>query len=266
MSSQKLVLKRLGVMNFTPNSFSDGGELSSLEKILTRITSFGTIDALDIGAESTAPMNESIRFEEEWMRLEPHLSLLKSLEIPLSFDTYHPENIFRLFDVIKRPLIWNDVSGKFDEHVERFLRLHPENKYVFCHNLAPSRELSGKHMNFVSPSNGEAYLEELANYLRPFARPQVILDPTLGFSKTYEQNWYTLENFSTLQSLVKHDEWLLGFSRKSFLRKKLGIEKLTPDTRDDLDQFHTNVLLKVLSSVSGTVWIRTHKPEMIPNL
>lgn len=263
MSSQKLVLKRLGVMNFTPNSFSDGGELSSPEKILTRITSFGPIEALDIGAESTAPMNESIPHEEEWSRLESHLSLLRSLEIPLSFDTYHPENVFRLYDELRTPFIWNDVSGKFDEHVERFLSLHPANKYVFCHNLAPSRELSGKHMNYISKLEGEDYLIELANYLRPYARTQVILDPTLGFSKTYEQNWYTLDNFSTLQKLVKHDEWLLGFSRKSFLRKKLGIEKMTAENRDQLDAFHTNVSLKIFQTASGTVWIRTHRPDLI---
>lgn len=265
MISQKLVLKRLGVMNFTPNSFSDGGELSSPEKILARITSFGPIEALDIGAESTAPMNESIRYEEEWSRLEPHLSLLRSLVIPLSFDTYHAENVFRLFDELKTPFIWNDVSGKFDQHVERFLRLHPENKYVFCHNLAPTRELSGKHMNYISGAEGEAYLEELANYFKPYVRPQVILDPCLGFSKTYEQNWYTLENFSELQKLVKHDEWLLGFSRKSFLRKKLGIEKLTPETRSELDEFHTNVSLKILPTLCGTLWIRTHRPELVPS-
>ncbi|WP_408096641.1 dihydropteroate synthase [Peredibacter sp. HCB2-198] len=253
-------------MNFTPNSFSDGGELSTPEKILTRVTSFGPIEALDIGAESTAPMNESIPFEEEWKRLEPHLSLLKSLEVPLSFDTYHSENIFRLYDVLKMPLIWNDVSGKFDEEVERFLRLHTDNKYVFCHNLAPERRLSGKHMNYISKLDGEEYLKELGDYLKQYARPQVILDPTLGFSKTYDQNWYTLENFSTLQSYVNHDEWMLGFSRKSFLRKKLGIEKLTPDTREDLDLFHTNVLVKILPSISGTVWIRTHRPELVHNL
>lgn len=263
MSSQKLVLKRLGVMNFTPNSFSDGGELSSPEKILTRITSFGKIDALDIGAESTAPMNASINSQEEWKRIGPHLPLLMSLELPLSFDTYHPENIFQLFDIIKRPLIWNDVSGKFDEHVERFLRLHPDNKYVLCHNLAPTRELSGKHMNYFSKLDAEEFLEELGNYLRPYARPQVILDPTLGFSKTYEQNWYTLENFSTLQGLVPHGEWLLGFSRKSFLRKKLGIENLTPDTKNDLDFFHQEVLQGIIPTATGTLWIRTHRPELI---
>lgn len=263
MSSEKLVLKRLGVMNFTPNSFSDGGELSTPEKILARLTSFGTIDALDIGAESTAPMNEPITAQMEWDRIWPHLSLLKSLEIPLSFDTYHPENIFQLFDEIKKPIIWNDVSGKFDQHVERFLSLHADNKYVFCHNLAPTRELSGKHMNYISKLDGEAYLEELASYLRPFARAQVILDPTLGFSKTYEQNWYTLENFSTLQKLVPHGEWLLGFSRKSFLRKKLGIEVMTPDTRNDLDFFHQEVLSTVILTATNTLWIRTHRPELI---
>lgn len=250
-------------MNFTPNSFSDGGELGTPEKVLARITSFGKIDALDIGAESTAPMNTAISADEEWSRLEKHLSTILPLDLPLSIDTYHPETISRLMEVTQKPFIWNDVSGKFDQHVERFLAAHPDNKYVFCHNLSPERGLSGKHMNYISKTEGEAYLEELALYMKPYARPQVILDPTLGFSKTYEQNWYVLENFATLQKLIPHHEWLLGFSRKSFLRKKLGIETLTPDIRADLDFYHQEVLKNILPTASGIVWIRTHRPDLV---
>lgn len=253
----------MGVMNFTPNSFSDGGELDTPEKIQKRLEQFGNIDALDIGAESTAPMNEPISHETEWQRLEPVIPLIKETK-NLSLDTYHPETVFKLYEILKRPFIWNDVSGKFDESVERFLSLHPDNLYVFSHNLAPSRELTGKHMNYLSNSIGQEFLEEVAAYFLPFKdRARVIFDPCFGFSKNYEQNWYLLENFAVLQARVKHSDWMLGISRKAFLRKKLGIQQLTEDTKRDLDFYHQKVLEKLNNTLTGTVWVRTHRPELV---
>ncbi len=258
----------MGVINITPNSFSGLGETLSPVKVSERIEEFGNIDVLDVGAESTAPMNESIGFEEEWKRLEPFLSILKSLSLPISIDTYHPETIGQLAcfwkdEGIKSPLIWNDVSGKFDKYVEEFLELNKNFYYVFCHNLAPKRELAGKHMRFISSFEGQQYLEELASYFRPFKRERVILDPTLGFSKTYEQNWLVLSKFGELQRKVDHDFWLLGFSRKSFLRKKLGLDKITAENREQLDQYHQKILNELIPDLRGTIWIRTHRPDLM---
>ncbi len=258
----------MGVINVTPNSFSDGGELLTLAGFEKKIHDFGIIDALDIGAESTAPMNDAIHPDEEWQRIKPYITILKSLNIPVSIDTYHPETIGRIAGIwtsekISTPLIWNDVSGKFDEAVKSFLKLSDHFFYVFCHNLAPIRELTGKHMNYVSSSDGEDYLEELAHYFRPYIHQRVIFDPTLGFSKTYEQNWNILNNVGELQKKVGHENWLLGFSRKSFLRKKLGLDKITPENRNKLDLFHGDVLNEIRPSLSGNVWIRTHRPELI---
>lgn len=258
----------MGVINITPNSFSGLGETLSPADVAKRFNQFGQVEALDLGAESTAPMNKSIGHEEEWERLVPFLPYLKTLHVPLSLDTYHPETINKvarlwLKERIEVPLIWNDVSGKFDHFVEEFLSLSNKFSYVFCHNLAPSRELSGKHMDYLSPMQGEEYLEELVAYFLPFKRDRVILDPTLGFSKTYEQNWLVLENFGELQRKVGHDQWLLGFSRKSFLRKKLGFEKITSENREELDLHHQKILADIRPQLRGTVFIRTHRPELI---
>ncbi|MCM2348597.1 MAG: dihydropteroate synthase [Bacteriovoracaceae bacterium] len=256
------------MINITPNSFSGLGEILSPAEVAERFNQFGQIEALDLGAESTAPMNKSIGHEEEWERLAPYLPYLKTLKVPLSLDTYHPETISKIASLwlkegIEVPLIWNDVSGKFDHFVEEFLSFSPKFSYVFCHNLAPTRELSGRHMDYVSPLQGEDYLEELAAYFLPFKRERVILDPTLGFSKTHEQNWLVLENFGKLQQKVRHDQWLLGFSRKSFLRRKLGFEKITSENREELDQYHQKILEEIKPQMTGTVLIRTHRPELI---
>lgn len=249
----------MGVMNVTPNSFSDGGELPSVDEFLKRLDSFGPIDAIDIGAESTAPMNEAIGFEEEWERLQVFLPLLRSLSCSISIDTYHPETIFKAVrwwrdNKLRVPLIWNDVSGKFDETVEDFLKEDSLFWYVFCHNLAPGRELTSKHMDYVSEGLN------LREYFHPYCRKNVIFDPCLGFSKTYEQNWWILENFGEIQRDLDHDEWLIGFSRKSFLRKKSG---LTLDEKEALDRYHIEEFNRLKDDWTGIVWLRTHRPELI---
>lgn len=253
------MLKRMGVMNVTPNSFSDGGELSS-SNFQQKLQQMGPIDALDIGAESTAPMNGPISCNEEWERLVPFLPFLKDLRSTISLDTYHPETIFRVAKNWKGPLIWNDVSGKFDSHVADFLRMNENFHYIFCHNLAPSRELTIRHMQCLSERQDEDFVRELAEYFLPHIHPQVILDPCLGFSKSYTQNWYVLDNFHKLQSLVPHNRWLIGFSRKSFLRNKYG---LGLDSREELDRKHVEEVHRLLPLLKGEVWFRTHQPEIL---
>jgi dihydropteroate synthase len=254
----------MGVMNVTPNSFSDGGELS-LETFNQHLSSFGHIESIDIGAESTAPMNQSLSWENEWERLQPFLPLLESFQGTLSFDTYHPETIeeilrFYLDHGLQQDIIWNDVSGKFDSSVKDFLSISPKFSYVLCHNLAPKRELSGKHMEYVDPALS---FEALKDFFSPWKLSQVIFDPCLGFSKTYEQNWEILENFHELQKMVGHDRWLIGFSRKSFLRKKLGCDL---SQKDELDEAHSNLVKELSANWRGEVWVRTHRPELISEI
>ncbi|HXH76101.1 MAG TPA: dihydropteroate synthase [Bacteriovoracaceae bacterium] len=246
-------------MNVTPDSFSDGGELTAAT-FQSKLTSFGPVDALDIGAESTAPMNAPISPAEEWNRLAPILPLLKDLNCPLSLDTYHPETIFRIANDCKGTLIWNDVSGKFDDSVIDFLKLNEKFHYVFCHNRAPSRKLTATHMQYLSESQGDAFMDELTAFFLPHIHPRVIFDPCLGFSKTYEQNWYILDHFADLQRRIPHNRWLLGLSRKSFLRKKYN---LSLDAKDVLDTQHVQEIKRLIPSLKGEVWIRTHRPEIL---
>ena len=248
----------MGVINITPNSFSDGGELSSADKILTRLTQFGPIDAVDIGAESTAPMNQAISAEEEWERLKVILPVIRSLNITIGLDTYHVETISQMVrwwkdQGLTQQLIWNDVSGKFDDAVKDYLKEGDQFHYVFCHNLALTRESTIKHMDHVSENL------DLPSYFAGKAQPRVIFDPCLGFSKSYEQNWWILENFHEVQKTVGHDRWLLGFSRKSFLRKKYD---LTLERKEELDLIHVEEFKRLSKTWKGEVWLRTHRPEL----
>lgn len=251
-------LKRMGVMNVTPNSFSDGGEFFSPQSIQDRLKFLSQFEIIDIGAESTAPMNEPLDWEAEWERWQMVLPHLKEVQVTISADTYHPETIFELLKYWKdhklpSKLIWNDVSGKFDDSVREFLKSGYE--YVYCHNLAPKRELTSRHMDYVGP------VIDLYEYFHPHRHPQVIFDPCLGFSKSYEQNWQIIESFGEIQRKVQHDRWIIGFSRKSFLRKKYGIED-----RQELDQLHLKELAPLLQTSLKEIWIRTHRPELIDSV
>lgn len=262
-----LNLKAMGVINLTPDSFSDGQEISSLAKLQQKLSSFKDVPILDFGAESTAAMNDAISASEELARFEPYLDLILSLDKIISIDTYHPETIsFFQKEWLKRKkknnLVWNDVSGKLDEEVEKFLALGPEFSYVFCHNLAPARELSSSHMDYGVDLSGDAYLDHLITYFKPAIQEKVILDPCLGFSKTYEQNWFILDHFSLLQKHLRHPQWLIGFSRKSFLRKKYNLTSAISD-RDLLDEKHVEEIQRRYSEWNDEVWLRTHRPELL---
>ncbi len=239
----------------TPNSFSDGGKFFEPSQIESRLNFLDQFDVIDIGAESTAPMNPSLNHSMEWERWKLVLPYLKNLKAAISVDTYHPETIFEILKYFKdeklsQKLIWNDVSGKFDDYVREFLKSGHD--YVFCHNLSPERELAGRHMEYVSP---ELHLED---YFIGRKHPQIIFDPCLGFSKTYDQNWWIIENFTDLTKKVGHNRWLLGFSRKSFLRKRFG----TIDN-EKLDEIHQEILTQSVRGYSDELWVRSHRPELI---
>lgn len=267
LNSKKFSLIRMGVINVTPNSFSDGGESLSLSEIESRLKQFGDIEVIDFGAESTAPMNASISSDEEWDRLQVILPLLKRLKSKISIDTYHPETIFNMVKFwrdqnLTQALVWNDVSGKFDEHVKEFLKIDNV-EYVYCHNLAPSREETGKHMKFLSESSGEDFFNELIQYFSKQTHQKVIIDPCLGFSKTYDQNWMILDNFTDFINQLPGNRFMLGFSRKSFLRKKYGLENITPENRQRLDEIQVAIVKKMLPSLQDEIWLRTHRPELL---
>ena len=252
-----MIIKRMGVMNVTPNSFSDGGEFFSSDSILKKLHFLAQFEVIDIGAESTAPMNSSLDWQDEWSRWQMVLPHLKNLNTTISADTYHPETIFELVKFWKdhhlnSKLIWNDVSGKMDDSVRDFLKTGFD--YVLCHNLAPSRELTGKHMDYIHKDLN------LVDYFLPHSHPQILFDPCIGFSKSYDQNCFVLDHFTDLQKQTGHERWVLGFSRKSILQKKFE----TKD-RDRLDQLHVDEINRILHRGQGEVWIRTHRPELVPH-
>lgn len=258
----------MGVVNATPNSFSDGGELLDPVALKQRLGLWQKVGArfLDLGAESTAPMNAAVGHDEEWRRIESVIEHFNNL--PISLDSFRIETVSKF--LARYPLaMWNDISGQLDDALASILQQHPELQTVFCHNRAPSRELSGKHMDYVSEEAIFKQLEddfsralkwyEAHNHRAPF------LDFCFGFSKTHEQNWQILKELPAFihgfERKYGAQQWILAVSRKSFF-KRLALEGVDHEVRGQTEYMHSYYLAWLERELDPAVKIlvRLHDP------
>lgn len=211
----------MGVLNVTPDSFSDGGKYSDPDRAFARAIEIEEegADILDIGAESTRPGSHRISEAEELRRLIPVLKRLRGkLTIPISVDTYKS-------GVAEKALehgaeIVNDPSGiLLDLHLPRVVTKYDAG-IVINHmrgnpetwaKLPPLKDLMRSIM---------IDLEAALNRIRQAGvqRHQIVIDPGLGFGKRREQNSEIIANLEALRSFDL--PILIGPSRKSFLRKE----------------------------------------------
>jgi 2-amino-4-hydroxy-6-hydroxymethyldihydropteridine diphosphokinase/dihydropteroate synthase len=210
----------MGVINVTPDSFSDGGfaTFASLEALVEQGATI-----LDIGAESTGPSAKPIDCEEEWRRLEPFLAEIKKkssqwLYTPqISIDTYHPKTAARALewgvDII------NDVTGLANPLMQEVLA-ESQAKIVYMHNLgvpvAASQWLP-LNANPVEIILEWAQARILELEIRGIERSRLIFDPGLGFGKNAELSFFILKNIALFKTLEQ--PILVGHSRKSFLKQ-----------------------------------------------
>ncbi|OIQ17470.1 MAG: hypothetical protein BM556_11735 [Bacteriovorax sp. MedPE-SWde] len=274
----------MGVINITPNSFSDGGKCLDTEFSKTLIDKFLNLSqlegiplCLDIGAESTAPFNSSVTIDEEWERIEKYfLPLLDKVSFPeeaiISLDTYKAEIVERFILNTQNQsfkIIWNDISGKLDSSVFDLLKKYPELDYVYCHNLCPSRELSSSHMDYVNidlTSNDlSTYFKKALDIIKDadISINRIIFDPCFGFSKTLEQNYELLSNCNDYVEC--HDRWVLGVSKKSFLQALVKSES-KEHRKQESESFHQTILsqwMKVFPNKN--IFYRVHDPLVFSN-
>jgi dihydropteroate synthase len=213
----------MGILNVTPDSFSDGGlfsnESAAIKQAL-RMAEDGA-DIIDIGGESTRPGSEPVPVEEELRRTIPVIeTIARELAIPISIDTYKAEVAKRALDAGASMV--NDISG---------LRHDPEMKRVVSAYKVPVviMHLKGKPKDMQKNPLYEALIPEILDYLRDSIRiaseagaaeKMIIIDPGIGFGKTFEQNLNIIHNLREFTLLEK--PVLIGASRKAFIGKILG--------------------------------------------
>ncbi|WP_320127637.1 dihydropteroate synthase [uncultured Sphaerochaeta sp.] len=209
----------MGILNVTPDSFSDGGRFSDIEAALaqaTRMKDEGA-DIIDIGGESTRPgANDIVTADEELRRILPVIQRLsKDIEIPISVDTYKAKTA-RLAIEAGAHMI-NDIWG---------LKKDPEMAEVVASLKVPVCIMHNRETTVYTNLMKDILLD-LEQSLEIAARAgvkeeQIILDPGIGFAKTWEQNLLVMKNLEMLKKLGF--PILLGASRKSFIGKTLGLE------------------------------------------
>lgn len=210
----------MGILNYTPDSFSDGGTWNDVDKALRHMEDMvaAGADIIDIGAESSRPGFTPISAEEEIWRLEPILRrLVSECPVPVSVDTYKAETAHYAMSCGAH--IMNDIWG---------LQYAPE-----------PGEMAAVAAEFDVPvivmhnQDGTEYGDIMADMKAFFARSvaiadaagvsrdNIITDPGIGFGKTFEQNLYVMKHLSELTELPY--PLLLGTSRKGFIGKVLDL-------------------------------------------
>ncbi len=227
-------VKLMGVINVTPDSFSDGGRFYDKEAAIARgfeLFEEGA-DILDIGGESTRPGAEPISIEEELARVVPVIEALsQSIEIPISIDTYKAEVAHAALDA--GASIINDISAlRFDRDMAN-LAAERECPIILMHMQGTPRDMQiSPHYVDVVDETLE-FLKERADFAidAGISEENIWLDPGIGFGKrqdgALDDNMTILANLSSFVSMGF--PVVVGTSRKSFIGRALG--GLPPDER-----------------------------------
>lgn len=209
------MVQLVGVLNVTPDSFSDGGWFFRPMAAVHHAQQLFEDGAglVDVGAESTRPNAQPLNAEKEWSRLESVLRpLLQKYPGKISLDSYHPETVRRALQL--GPVIVNDVTGlQNPEMVRVVLELKPT---VIMSHL-PGHDIQQAHQQTPITSVGQVkddLLRQAANLEKGgLPHENIILDPGIGFGKTTEVNRQLLE----FAKLVPRYPVMIGYSRKRFL-------------------------------------------------
>jgi len=213
----------MGVLNVTPDSFSDGGKFFGLEKAVEAAFAMqrNGADIVDIGAESTRPGSHGISAAEELARLLPVLEALRGkLKIPISVDT-QKSSVAELA-IGAGAEILNDISGlKYDPRLAEVAARHKV-PLILMHMRGTPHTMQHKPFAKDVLKDVTAGLRESLRVARRagVAKSQIVLDPGIGFGKSWAQNYELLANLPTLAKLGH--PLLIGTSRKSFLGATLG--------------------------------------------
>lgn len=234
----------MGILNITPDSFSDGGKWHELDKALCRVEKMLSegADVVDIGGESTRPGYMPVSIQEEVHRVAPVIEAVKArFHVPVSLDTYKPE-VARAGIVAGADLI-NDIWGlKYDDHMSAVIA---ESGLPCClmHNRGKS-EYEDFMRDLTADLAETLYLAKKAG----IREDKILLDPGVGFAKSYEQN---LEVINRLEELKVLDcPLLLGCSRKSVVGLALGLPVE--------DRLEGTLATTVLAVMKGCMFVRVH--------
>lgn len=241
----------MGILNVTPDSFSDGGNYTNLEKALNHAKEMieQGADIIDLGGESTRPGHKKVEADEELKRVIPIVkSLKKNLNVKVSIDTYKAEVAEESLKLGADMI--NDVWGlRKDVNMARTIAKHDA------------------HVCIMHNQDGTCYDKDIMKSIKEFLmesvkiaedagidKNKIVLDPGIGFGKTFEQNLEVMRRLDELKELGY--PVLLGTSRKSMIGNILNVEPK--------DRVEGTIATTVLGIKLGVDIVRVH--DVLENL
>ena len=238
----------MGILNITPDSFSDGGEFNGLSSALERLNKLyeDGADIVDIGACSTAPNNTIISVEEELKRLEILPELVKQSKVPLSIDTFRAEVArFALENGIS---VINDESGAFNPDMAEIVKEYSAG-WIFMHTGGKSSKEITEYKNGV--------IEDVISFFEQMKTQAIACginedslcyDCGIGFGKTRNDDIELLQNCKTLS---EYSPLLIGVSRKRVIGELTG-------AKNPKDRVAGSVAAAVCCAMNGAGVLRVH--------
>ncbi|HEY0321423.1 MAG TPA: dihydropteroate synthase [Pyrinomonadaceae bacterium] len=244
----------MGILNVTPDSFSDGGKFFSADNALAHAEAMARdgVDIFDVGGESTRPGGDRVSVDEELHRVIPIIEqLAKAFDIPISIDTTKAAVARRAVDAGAE--IINDISGlRFDSRVANvaaethagLVLMHSRGEQETMHSLPPVPDIFAELTESLQRSIEEA--EQ-----RGVARSSIVLDPGIGFSKSFEQNLELIARLDRVAQSFPDFPILIGTSRKSFLGRML-------DGATAEERLHGTMATITAAVLNGASIVRVH--------
>ena len=247
----------MGILNVTPDSFSDGGQWHDVDAAIARGRALYRegADIVDVGGESTRPGAERIPEDEELKRVLPVVQALVESAVPVSIDTMRAGVAERCVDA--GACLVNDVSGGLADPEMAPWLAEVTVPYVAMHWRGPSRVMNSLAVydDVVSDVCRELSQRLEALVQAGVTRDRIVLDPGLGFAKDGDHNWALLRHFDALLALGQ--PVLVGASRKRFLGEVLSDSAGTPRPMEDRDAAGDAV--SALSAAAGAWGVRVHE-------
>ena len=263
--------KVMGIVNVTPDSFSDGREhanLSSALKHCELLLKQGA-DILDIGGESTRPGAQEVSLEEELQRVLPVVKEAVHLNAPISVDTYKPQVMQAVLDAGAD--IINDIWALRQKGALEVIAKHGGCGVCLMHMHAQPLDMQVHPMEGLAVPKVVAFLQERVQALLALgvSKERMALDPGIGFGKTVAQNFELLSHQKQLSSLGY--PLLVGWSRKSSLGAVTGCEvgeRLVPSVAAALLAVERGAKVVRVHDVEATVqalavWRHASRPDTL---
>jgi dihydropteroate synthase len=249
----------MGILNVTPDSFSDGSQFSSLDSALKHAEQMITegADIIDVGGESTRPGAVVVSPEEEIQRVVPVIEeLAKRTPVPISIDT--TKGLVARAALDAGAAIVNDISAlRFDFHIADevakagagLVLMHSRGTPVTMHKLPPVADIIEEVTRSLQSSIAMAEK-------RGVKRESIVIDPGIGFGKSQEQNVELIAKLDQLLAAFPDFPLLIGTSRKSFIGRILADDNGNAAPVEE--RLHGTLATITAAVLRGAHIVRTH--------